>query len=174
MRRTLLFLCLLLPLLAHADTQYRLAKIVVTGSKRYPDAELVRATGLTVNTQVTADDLQSAASRLGTCGVFSSVQFVFKAAGSANSVEADFIVKDAERFLPAVFENLVWFTDQELQSALHDALPLYNGMVPASGSMADDVVAALSKILSAKGLPSDVSYMPKAEIGNRRRHTTIR
>src|ERR1700682_1043800 len=66
---------------------------------------------------------------------------------------------------PLCLKILSGFTDQELQSALHDALPLYNGMVPASGSMVDDVVTALSKILSATGLPSDVSYMPKAEIG---------
>jgi outer membrane protein assembly factor BamA len=165
MRRLLLFLCLLLPLLAQAAAPNRLVKIVVVGSERYADADLVRATGLRLNTQVTLDDLQNAASRIGSCGVFSSVQFVFKPAGGANGVEADFTVKDAEHFLPAVFENFVWLTDQDLQSALHDALPLYNGMVPASGSMADDVAAALNKILSAKGLPSDVSYSPTAEIG---------
>ncbi len=164
MRRILFLLCLLFPLLANAGSQYRLTKIMVTGSRRYSDSDLVRATGLTVNTQVTLDDLQNAGARMGSSGVFSLVQFIFKP-GSANSVEADFTVKDADRFLPAVFENIVWLTDPELQSALHDALPLFNGMIPASGSMPDDVVAALSKILSAKGLPSDVSYIPKADFG---------
>ena len=166
MRRIILLLCMLSPLLAHAGGQYRLTKIVVTGSSRYQDFDLVRATGLTVKTQVTLDDLQNAAARMGTYGVFSSVQFAFKpAAGGANNVEADFTVKDADRFLPAVFENCAWFTDQELESALHDVLPLYNGMLPVSGTMPDDVVAALKKVLSAKGLPSDVSYFPKSEIG---------
>jgi outer membrane protein assembly factor BamA len=166
MRRIILLLCMLSPLLAHAGGQYRLTKIVVTGSSRYPDSDLVRATGLTLNAQVTLDDLQNAAAKMGSGGVFSSVQFAFKpAAGGANNVEADFTVKDADRFLPARFENVIWFTDQELESALHDILPLYNGMLPASGTMTDDVAAALKKILSAKGLPSDVSYLPKAEIG---------
>src|SRR5258708_12995977 len=165
MRRALFFLFLFLPLLAYAAPQYHLAKIVVTGSKRYGQGALVRANGVMGKNQVKLDDRQNAGNRMGSCGVFSSVQFVFKPAGGPNTVEADFMVKDAERFLPAVFENVVWFTDQELQSALHDTLPLYNGMVPASGTMPDDLVAALSKILAAKGLPSDVSYIPRAEIG---------
>ncbi|HET6841094.1 MAG TPA: POTRA domain-containing protein [Candidatus Angelobacter sp.] len=165
MRRIILLLCLLSPLLAHAGGQYRLTKIVVTGSSRYKDSDLVRATGLTLNAQVTLDDLQNAAARMGSVGVFSSVQFAFKPAGGANSVEADYTVKDSDRFLPARFENVIWFTDPELESALHDILPLYNGMLPVSGTMTDDVAAALKKILSAKGLPSDVSYLPRAELG---------
>jgi hypothetical protein len=165
MRRIILLLCLLSPLLANAGGQYRLTKIVVTGSSRYKDADLVRATGLTLNAQVTLDDLQNAAARMGSGGVFSSVQFAFTPAGGANSVEADYTVKDSDRFLPAMFENVIWFTDQELESALHDILPLYNGMLPVSGTMTDDVAAALKKILSAKGLPSDVSYLPRAELG---------
>src|SRR5258708_22591765 len=102
MRRILFLLCLSLPLLAHADTQYRLTKIVVTGSKRYPEADLVRATGLKMNTQVTADELQKAGARMGSSGVFSSVQFIFKPSGGANKVEADFPLKSTRRFLPAL------------------------------------------------------------------------
>jgi hypothetical protein len=66
MRRIILLLCMLSPLLVHAGGQYRLTKIVVTGSSRYQDSDLVRATGLALNAQVTLDDLQNAAARMGT------------------------------------------------------------------------------------------------------------
>ncbi len=165
MRRVFLFLCILLPTLAGAAERYHLVRVLVTGSKRYSQDDLVRATGLSANSQVTMNDLQSAAARLGSCGAFTSVQFAFKGAPGPNGVEADFEVKDAEKFLPAVFENLIWFSDQDLQQALHQALPLYNGLLPASGSMTDDVSAALTKLLAAKGLPSEVSYLAAGEIG---------
>jgi outer membrane protein insertion porin family len=165
MRRLLLFLVCLLPALAGAADRFTLVRVLVTGSDRYREDDLVRATGLTVNTQVSADDLQTAANRLGNSGVFSSVQFLFKPAIGTKGVEADFQVADAEKLLPAIFENFVWFSESELQEAVHQAVPLYRGEIPTTGSMSDEVSAALSKFLSGKGLPSEISYMLSAEFG---------
>ncbi|HKF24072.1 MAG TPA: POTRA domain-containing protein [Candidatus Angelobacter sp.] len=165
MKHFFLLLCLFCQL-AHAEPRYHLVRIVATGSNRYSSEDVARASGLTVNTQVTMDDLQNAASRLGTCGVFSTVQFLYKpVAGTRDGVEANFQVKDAEKFLPAAFENIIWLSDQDLQQQLHQSLPLYAGLVPLSGTMADDISAALTKLLTAKGLPSQVSYMVYADFG---------
>ena len=165
MRRLLLFLACLLPAIAGAVERFNLARVVVSGSQRYQEDDLVRATGLTVNTQVSANDLQDAANRLGNSGAFASVQFLFKAAVGTKGVEADFQVKDAEKYLPAVFENFVWFSDQDLQDALHQAIPLFKGGIPNSGTMSDDVSAALRKFLASKGLPSEISYIMSATFG---------
>ena len=143
MRRLLLALILLLPALAGAADRYHLVRVLVTGSERYHEDDLVRATGLKVDSQVTADDLQNAANRLGNSGAFSSVQFLFKPAVGTKGVEADFQVSDAEKFLPAAFENFVWFSDSELQAAVHQMVPLYDGQLPTSGNMSDEVNAAL-------------------------------
>jgi outer membrane protein assembly factor BamA len=165
MRRVLLALIWCLPSLAHSADHYHLARVLVTGSERYHQEDLVRATGLTVDSQVTVDDLQNAASRLGNSGAFASVQYLFKPATGLKGVEADFQVTDADKFLPAAFENFVWFNESELQQAVHQAIPLFNGQLPASGGMSDEVEAALGKILAAKGLPNDVTYMLAAEFG---------
>lgn len=151
--------------MAGAADHFNLARIVVSGSQRYREDDLVRATGLAVSTQVTADDLQNAANRLGNSGAFASVQFLFKPVVGGKGVEADFQVTDAEKYLPAVFENLVWFSDQELQAAVHQAVPLFKGELPTSGSMSDDVSAALTKFLASKRLPSEISYMMSATFG---------
>jgi outer membrane protein insertion porin family len=165
MRRLLLFIACMLPALAGAADHFNLARVVVTGSQRYREDDLVRATGLSVNTQVGADDLQNAANRLGNSGAFASVQFLFKAAVGTKGVEADFEVKDAEKYLPAVFENFVWFSEQDLQDAVHQAVPLFKGDIPNSGTMSDDVSAALHKFLASKGLPSEISYIMSATFG---------
>ena len=119
MRRLILALICLLPSLAHAAGHYHLARVLVAGSQRYHEEDLVRATGLTVDTEVTADDLQNAANRLGNSGAFTTVQYLFKPAIGTKGVEADFQVTDADKFLPAAFENFVWFSDGDLQEAVH-------------------------------------------------------
>lgn len=166
MQRLLLALILsLLPSLARSADHYYLARVLVTGSERYRQEDLVRATGLTIDSQVTVEDLQNAANRLGESGAFATVEYLFKPATGTKGVEADFQVTDAEKFLPAAFENFVWFSDSELQQAIHQLVPLYNGQIPASGAMSDQVESALGKILAARGLPSDVTYMLAAEFG---------
>jgi outer membrane protein insertion porin family len=165
MRRLVLFLICLLPTLGHAVDHFNLASVAVTGSKRYQQGDLVRATGLKVNTQISTEDLQNAANRLGNTGAFATVEYLFKPANNSKGVEAEFQVVDTDKELPAVFENLVWISDSELQQAIHETVPLYNGELPTSGSMPDEVTAALAKILAAKGLPSSVSYMLAADFG---------
>jgi outer membrane protein assembly factor BamA len=165
MRRFVLVLSLLLPAVAGAADHFTLARILVTGSNRYHEDDLVRATGLTANTQVTSDDLQNAANRLGNSGAFATVQFLFKPVIGGKGVEADFQVADAEKFLPAVFENFVWFSESDLQDAVHQQIPLFNGQLPSSGGMSDEVSAALAKVLAAKGLPSEVNYILSADFG---------
>jgi outer membrane protein assembly factor BamA len=165
MRRFVLILICFLCSLGHAADRFTLTRVVVTGSHRYQQSDLVRATGLTVNTQISTEDLQNAANRLGSSGAFASVEYLFKPANSGKGVEAEFQVVDAEKLLSVAFENFVWMSDSELQQAIHETVPLYNGELPSSGSMVDDVSAALTRILAAKGLPSSVSYMLAANFG---------
>jgi len=151
---------------AGAADHYQLARVVLRGSKRYSEADLLRATGLKIGSQVTAADLQNAAGLLNGAGVFLSVQYLYKPAiGANNGVEADFDLTDAPQFLPAVFDNFLWFSNEQLQKALHDDLPLYNGELPLSGGLPDQVSSSLSKMLAAKKLPSDVSWLLESERG---------
>ena len=151
---------------AGAADHYQLARVVLRGSKRYSEADLLRACGLKVGSQVTAADLQNAAGLLNGAGVFLSVQYLYKPAiGTNNGVEADFDLTDAPQFLPAVFDNFLWFSNEELQTALHNDLPLYNGELPLSGGLPDQVSASLTKMLAAKKLPSEVSWILESERG---------
>ncbi|HWZ43404.1 MAG TPA: POTRA domain-containing protein [Candidatus Saccharimonadales bacterium] len=151
---------------AEAADHYQLARVVLRGSKRYSGTDLLRATGLKIDSQVTAADLQDAAQRLNSTGVFSTVQYLFKpVAGALTGVEADFDLTDAPKFLPAKFDNFLWFPLEDMQVALHNALPLYIGELPLSGSLPDEVAAALTSMLAARKLPSEVSYLLEGETG---------
>ncbi len=127
-----------------------LAKIRVNGSKRFAEADIIKASGLQRGATVTAADLKQAADRLGQCGVFGQVSYRY------DGESADYTVVDAEQFAPAAFENFVWFSDTDLIQRLHDSLPLFDGKVPLSGDLSDQMSAVLDSILKEKGIQGHV------------------
>jgi outer membrane protein assembly factor BamA len=65
---------------------------------------------------------------------------------------------DSEHFIPAFFDNIVWFSDEELLKELHQRVPLFRGEVPTVGTLAQQVSDALQALLSEKRLPHHVAY----------------
>lgn len=165
MTKLSLTLCLLLSSLVGAQERLHLVKVVITGSQRYQPQDLVRATGLKENSLVTRDELDASTKRLIDTGVFTAVEYTFKPATGVRGVEAVFQVKDAEKFLPAEYENFVWWSDQELENSLHQTLPLYLGRVPLAGTLPDDIAATLGKMLAAKGVDGKVVWQQWAAVG---------
>lgn len=125
---------------------YPLTKVQSSGSKRFAEADIVKATGLKVGSRVTGKDLKQAAERLTQSGVFAQVQFRFDAG------TADYLTVDSDQFVPATFENFVWFTDANLVARIHSAVPLFSGSIPFAGNLAEQVSAALDAILKEKGI----------------------
>jgi outer membrane protein assembly factor BamA len=125
---------------------YALHKITTSGSKRFAEADIIQATGLKAGSIVTADDLKQAGDRLGQSSVFAQVSYRF------DGETADFTVADAEQFVPASFENFIWFSDADLIQRVHSSVPLFLGNVPLGGNLSDQVSAALDAILKEKGI----------------------
>lgn len=165
--RKMFCLCLLLGLClpVFAEERYHLAKILVSGSHLYQKEDVVRATGLKENSVVTRQQLDASTKRLIDSGVFTSVEYHFRPASVGPGIEAQFQVKDAEKLLPAEFENFVWWSDQELQSSLRDAVPLYIGKIGLAGTLADDLAAVLDTMLAGRGINSKVVWQQWATPG---------
>ena len=116
----------------------------VTGSNRYSQADLLKATGLRIGSNVTADDLRLAADRLNQSGAFTQVSYRF------DGQVATYVVADSDQLVPARFENFVWFSDSELTQRIHDSVPLFSGSVPLGGDLRDQIAAALDSTLKEK------------------------
>ena len=132
---------------------FSLGKVHAIGSKRFPEADIIKATGLKPGATVTGDDLKQAANRLAQCGLFKEVRFSF------DGVSADYAVVDAEELVPATFENFVWFSDAELVERVHHSVPLFNGSVPLTGNLAEQIIAVLDSILKQKGIEGHATSM---------------
>lgn len=164
MRRLLAILALALPLAAQ---QYPIIALQATGSERYQPAEIVAATGLKVDIgkPIALTAVREAAQKLVDSGVFSDVSYRHSAATGGMSVQ--FTVKDkaADQFLPAVFENIVWFPEAELRAELTKRVPLFHGDIPLNGRLEDEVAEQVAAVLKQRNIDAHVSSIQSCDVG---------
>jgi outer membrane protein assembly factor BamA len=134
----------------------KLIAIKVTGSKRYPEKAIAAATGLEMGTAVNDDDFKKASRRLGDTGVFTDIAYSFSYSSAGTKLELH--VTDAGKFVPARFEDFVWFSDDELRKRIKEHAPLFDGELPLYGRLADEVSDVLQAMLVEKLIPGHVEY----------------
>jgi len=144
------------PLLQMPESARQLIAIKVTGSKRFSEQAIAAATGLQTGKIVTEDDFKKAAQHLGDTGAFTDIGFNYNYSAAGTRLELH--VTDAEKFVPAKFEDFVWFPDSDLRRRIQEHVPLFNGELPLSGHMADEVSDVLQAMLVENGIPGHVDY----------------
>jgi outer membrane protein assembly factor BamA len=136
---------------------YKLVEVTVTGSKRFTQDEVARASGLPVGTVAHEEDFQKAARQLGESGAFSNITFTYSY--STAGTKLVFQVTDADKFVPVQFADFVWFSEEELRHRLQERIPLFAGEVPTSGRLADEVSDILQAMLVENAVPGQVQYL---------------
>ena len=63
-----------------------------------------------------------------------------------------------QQAIPCVFDNFVWFKDQEIIDEIRKDLPSFDGSAPEAGGPIDKILGALKRMLKNKNLPSEVEY----------------
>jgi outer membrane protein assembly factor BamA len=145
------------PLAQMPASARQLIAIRVTGSKRYSEAAIAAASGLQLGTAVNDDDFKKAARRLGDMGVFTEIGYTFSYSSAGTKLELH--VNDGAKFVPAHFEDFVWFSDAELKQRIQQHSPLFNGELPISGRLADEVSDVLQAMLVENSIPGHVEYL---------------
>jgi len=138
---------------------YKLLSLHVTGSQRYSEKEILPASGLQLGQEVREADFKEAVRRLGDSGFFTSVSYSYQFSPAGAKLEFQLTDADSSTFVPAHFENFVWFTDAELLHELQLRIPLFKQELPLDGALADRVEAALQEILDEKKIPARVDYL---------------
>ena len=134
-----------------------LASVKVKGTKRYKEEDVIAASGLQIGHVVGDEDFKKAARALGETGAFTDIAYSFTYSSAGTRLELQ--LSDAAKFLPAHFEDFVWFSDDELDKAIRLHVPLYHGEIPAFGRMADEVSDALQTLLVQNGIAGHVEYL---------------
>lgn len=137
----------------------QLARIEVEGLQRYSKEQIVEASGLKTGQTIDETSLDEAANKLLQTGFFTNLSYRVHA--SSNQATVTFVVEEkADRGVPVVFDNFVWFTNEELAEAIRREIPSYDGTALESGNVTESIKAILQRLLKEKKLPGEVEYMP--------------
>lgn len=136
----------------------RLQKIDVTGLKRMTADQVIGLSGLQVGQVVDATVLDAAANKMLQSGLFRRLGY--RVRNTHDGAIVTFDIEESARNLPVVFENFVWFTDDELTAAIKRDVPFFNGTAPATGDTTDKIAAALQRLLASRNINGRVEYLP--------------
>ena len=140
----------------------QLIAVKVTGTERYTDKEILAASGLKMGQNAADGDFNEAVKRLGDSGLFTNVAYTYSASSAGTKLEIQVGDVEASKLVPAHFENFIWFTDEELNSALQKSVPLFKGLLPVIGNLPGRVAEALQVLFNEKQLPGRIDFTREA------------
>jgi outer membrane protein insertion porin family len=158
---SVLLVALWSPAICSAQKSARLAKIEVVGLKRVTQEQVIAASQLQIGQTVDPSVLDAAADKLMQSGLFKKLGYRVRSADDQAIVI--FEVEEAAKNLPVVFENFVWFADDEIAHAIRQDVPFFDGTAPQGGTTANKIAAALQRLLDGKRIPGRVEFLPYAD-----------
>ena len=151
-----------------AAGQMRLAKVEFTGLERVKAEEALAVSGLAAGQDVDINAVDAAAEKLLQSGLFMRLGYSVK--GTSDAAIIVFAVVESKRGVPVVFDNFVWFDEEELREAVRRKVPSFDGTAPPGGAMTDAIKAALQDLLRERKIGGVVEYMPSTNLAQGLEH----
>ncbi len=136
---------------------FKLISVKITGTDRFTPEEITEAAHLKIGLTFTNDDFKAATERLGASGAFSDVAYTYQY--SSEGTKLVFQLTESDKLVPVRFDNIVWYSDDELLAQLHERVPLFHGRLPLGGNLPDRVSDALQALMVERGVSGKVDYM---------------
>src|SRR5712691_9878764 len=155
---SVLLVALWSPAICTAQKPVRLIKIEVVGNKRVTQEQVVATSQLQIGQPIDPSVADAAAERLMQSGLFKALSYRVRTADDEAIVI--FTVEEAAKNLPVVFENFVWFADDEIARAIRQDVPFFDGTAPEGGTTTNKIAAALQRLLDNKRIPGRVECLP--------------
>jgi len=149
------------PAICAAQKPTRLIKIEVVGNQRVTQEQIIETSQLKIGQPVDPGVADAAAEKLVQSGLFKTVNYRLRTSGDQATVT--FQVEEAAKNLPVVFENFVWFSDDEIARAIRQDVPFFDGTAPQGGTTTNKISAALQRLLDGKRIPARVEFLPYAD-----------
>lgn len=137
----------------------KIAKIEFEGLQRLAADEVITISGLKIGAPFSIEHLDAAGQKLVDSGLFAKVGYRTTTKGTQITIM--FQVEESKgRSSKVVYDNFVWFTNEELAAAIQRELPSFNGVVPHAGTATDRIRQALQNLLTEHHLEGTVEYAP--------------
>lgn len=142
---------------------YSLSGVTVSGAKRFTTEQIVSASGLKKGQQIDVAAIDAAADRLFKTGALANISYTYRTSGT--SIEVQFKLAEASKFVPCTYDNFVWFSDEELIAAARKEVPLFDGSLPIGGELPTQVSESLEHFLQEHSIKGSVSATISGAMG---------
>ena len=146
------------PSAGYSQQAVKLERIQFTGLKKLSAAQAIELSGLKIGQTIDAGILDAAAARLLESGLFKKLGYSVHSPNGRATVT--FAVDESAITLPVVFEDFVWFSDEDILAAIRRDVPYFNGTAPATGDTTDKITAALQRLLNSRSIAGHVESFP--------------
>jgi outer membrane protein assembly factor BamA len=143
-----------------------IARIEFEGLRQVAPDEALATSGLKTGQPFKVEEVDAAAQRLLDSGIFKQIGYSTRTIGT--KVTITFKVEEASGGdAPVVFDNFIWFTDEQLMDAVRSEVPLFTGRAPNAGKMPEAITLALQQLLAEHKLPGSVEYLAAGDLSGR-------
>ncbi len=141
---------------------FKLLAIKVKGLNHLTEDQIIAASGLKLGQFAGESDFKQAIAKLGDTGLFTELTYSYQYSSAGCNVELQ--VAENDKLVPILFDNFVWFSDEELINLLRARVSLFDGRLPVSGNLSDQVADALNAILSERKIAGKAEYLRAAAL----------
>jgi len=146
-----------------AQTERVIARIAFEGLQQIKAEEALATSGLKTDQPFKVEAVDEAAQRLLDSGIFKQVGYRTTSVG--NRVTITFHVEEASSGdSPVIFDNFIWFTDEQLKEAVRREVPTFAGRAPNVGKMPETITRVLRQLLADKKIPGTVEYAASQDL----------
>ncbi len=146
---------------ATSPSAYKLISISVKGTK-YKPADVIAASGIRVGENVSEENFKRATAKLGDTGLFTNIAYTYSFSSEGTKLELELV--DNAELVPVRFDNFAWYADQDLIDKVHTQLGLFEGKVPVSGSLNDQVATVLSGLIGVRNPQLHAVYLQSSSL----------
>ncbi|HKU72564.1 MAG TPA: POTRA domain-containing protein [Pyrinomonadaceae bacterium] len=140
-----------------AQTGQKIARIEAEGLQTLTTETVIATSGLKIGDAFSPELTDAAAERLVNSGLFKKVGYRTRYVGT--EVTITFQLEELKgQTSPVVFDNFIWFSDEELAAAIKREVPSFNGLAPNAGDTNLAIKKALQNFLAERKLPGEVEY----------------
>jgi outer membrane protein assembly factor BamA len=148
---------ILITIAIFAQAGQKILKIEAEGLQTLTAETVIATSGLKVGETFSVAATDAAAERLLNSGLFKKVGVRTRNEGP--NVTIIFQLEEVKgQSSPVVFDNFIWFSDEELAAAIVREVPAFNGSAPDIGNTNEAIKKALQNLLAERKLPGQVEY----------------
>lgn len=160
------FLCSLTAAGIVAQDNRIIAGLEFEGLKQVTAEQALTTSGLAVGQSFKVEDIDAAAQKLIDSGLIRNLSYRTRTVG--NKVTITFQIEEAKGGdSPVVFDNFIWFTDDQILEAIHREVQTFSGRLPNEGKLTDAITRTLQQLLDEHNVPGKVEYVAQQDLGGR-------